>query len=43
MHYVNTDNTDEIFEAINAVEHSLVFTSRRKLISKMKSIDCCKR
>lgn len=38
MHYLNTDNTDEIFEGINAIEYSLVFSSRRKLISKMKAI-----
>jgi hypothetical protein len=38
MHYVNTDNNDEIVEAINAIDHSLVFSTRRKLISKMKAI-----
>lgn len=38
MHYLNTDNTDEIFEAINAIDHSLVFSNRKKLLEKMKSI-----
>jgi len=39
MHYVNTDNNAEIIEAINAIDHSIVFSTRRKLLAKMKSID----
>lgn len=38
MHYLNTDNNDEIVEAINAIDHSIVFSTRRKLLSKMKAI-----
>lgn len=38
MHYVNTDNNDEIVEAINAIDHSIVFSTRRKLLAKMKAI-----
>lgn len=38
MHYVNTDNTDEILDGINSINHSLVFSTRKKLLEKMKSI-----
>lgn len=38
MHYVNTDNNHEIIEAINAIDHSIVFSTRRKLLAKMKDL-----